>query len=69
MTEPHLMALQVHLAFRGQGADNVVPTGTAMWVGRALHGHTKPIMVSALSVNLQPRAAWADAWIAVMKVD
>ena len=40
-----------------------------MWVGRALHGHTKPIMVSALSVNLQPRAAWADAWIAVMKVD
>ena len=42
------------------------PRGTALWVGRALHVHAKPITVSALSVNLQPSTAWADAWIAAV---
>ena len=44
------------------------PLGTAMWVGRGLQGHAKPKSVSAFVANLEPNTAWADAWIAALKV-
>ena len=40
-----------------------------MWVGRALQGHVKATMVSALSVNLGPNIALADAVTAASTVD
>ena len=47
----------------------VFPLGTAKWVEKASHGHSKAKTGLAFSVNLEPNTARADVWMAASIVD